>query len=55
MSATSLGPHVGHVYVPGLGRGEAFSVPEKPKFLSVMVNRTGHRYFVPRERITFTK
>lgn len=49
---TSLGPHIGHGYVPGLGKGEVFAT-EKPNFLSFQVNRSGIRHWVARNRVQF--
>lgn len=48
----SLGPYIGHGYVPGLGKGEVFA-SEKPAFLTIQVNKTGIRYYVARNRVQF--
>lgn len=50
----SLGPHIGHGYVAGLGKGEVFA-SEKPNFLTIQVNKTGIRYYVARSRVEFRK
>jgi hypothetical protein len=50
----SLGPHIGHAYVPGLGKGEVFA-SEKPNVLTFQHNRTGIRYWVSRARVQFRK
>jgi hypothetical protein len=48
----SLGPHIGHGYVPGLGKGEVFA-SDKPSFLTIQINKTGIRYYVSRNRVEF--
>jgi hypothetical protein len=52
VTAASLGPHIGHAYVAGLGKGEVFA-SEKKDFFSFQVNRTSIRYWVNRDRVQF--
>lgn len=50
----SVGPHIGHGYVPGLGKGEVFA-SDKPQFLTIQMNKTGIRYYVASSRVEFRK
>lgn len=54
MSAASLGPHLGHAYVPGYGQAEVFDT-DRPNFFTVQVNKTGIRHWVARDRVQWRR
>lgn len=50
----SLGPHLGHAYIPGLGAGEVFDT-DKKDFFTIQISKTGNRYWVARERVQWRR